>query len=106
MTDTDPTSHFDRTSQYHRPSVVKGNAATCPCCLKFHEVITSGRMVRHGWKETGRRVGEYGMGFQWGNCHGWSLRPLQETEFCHGGREGHGGGLSPCAWPSGTCGLP
>lgn len=52
----------------------------CPCCLRFHRAKKNGRLVRHGWKETGRRAGEYGQGFQWGNCHGWSKRPLEQTD--------------------------
>jgi hypothetical protein len=35
--------------------------------------------VRHGWKETGRRHGQIGCGFQWGSCHGTGLAPLEET---------------------------
>ena len=60
------------------PYVQKG---TCPCCLKSHSVTQKvGTMVRHGWKETGRQVGSYGNGYQWGECKGWGMRPLEETD--------------------------
>jgi hypothetical protein len=37
-------------------------------------------MTRHGWKEEGRIMGSYGNGLQWGECRGWGMRPLEETD--------------------------
>ena len=66
---------------YTRNRVPYGKKATCPCCLKSHSVTqNAGTMVRHGWKETGRQVGSYGNGYQWGECKGWGMRPLEETD--------------------------
>ena len=65
---------------YNRDKVPSDKRATCPCCLRAMRVTTKGRMVRHGWKETGRRVGEYGSGFQWGDCHGGAHLPLEQTD--------------------------
>jgi hypothetical protein len=44
------------------------------------DVTTQGRMYRHGWSEEGRRVGEYGQGYQWGACYGGGDRPLEQTD--------------------------
>lgn len=51
---------------------------TCQVCFRAHVVAsaTDGStpraaiMVRHGWTEEGRRLGEYGMGHQSGACSG------------------------------------
>jgi hypothetical protein len=37
-------------------------------------------MQRHGWKETGRQVGQHGCGFQFGACHGSGMKPLEQTD--------------------------
>jgi len=65
---------------YDREKVTPDKRATCPCCLRAMRVAKNGTMVRHGWEETGRRVGEWGRGFQWGNCHGWHKRPIEQTD--------------------------
>lgn len=51
---------------------------TCPVCFRAHVVASAtdaptpraAIMVRHGWTEEGRRLGEYGMGHQYGACSG------------------------------------
>ena len=71
---------FSTEPQYHNAPGTRDDKGTCPCCLKTHCLVTVGRMVRHGWKETGRIRGQWGNGFQWGNCHGWQQRPLEQTD--------------------------
>ena len=68
------------TATYSRLAAPKGTKATCPCCLKKHNAKTDGTLTRHGWKETGRTVGSYGNGYQWGECAGWDRRPLEQTD--------------------------
>lgn len=68
------------TATYSRLSAPKGTKVTCPCCLKKHNAKTDGTLTRHGWKETGRTVGSYGNGYQWGECAGWDRRPLEQTD--------------------------
>ena len=53
---------------------------TCPCCLKQHRATKRGVVTRHGWQETGRQVGSFGQGFQWGECAGWGKLPLETTD--------------------------
>ena len=52
----------------------------CPCCLRDIRTKKDGSMTRHGWKEEGRIMGSYGNGLQWGECRGWGMRPLEETD--------------------------
>jgi len=69
------------TMTYAREPVPHDKTGQCPCCLKQHRA--SGRknaLQRHGWKETGRQIGQHGCGFQWGACHGSGMRPLEETD--------------------------
>lgn len=68
------------TATYSRLAAPKGTKVTCPCCLKKHNAKTDGTLTRHGWKETGRTVGSYGNGYQWGECAGWDRRPLEQTD--------------------------
>lgn len=68
------------TFTYMRDAVPAEKMGQCPCCLKNHRSSKRGRLVRHGWKEQGRRVGQFGCGFQWGNCHGSGSRPLEQTD--------------------------
>jgi len=65
---------------YMRGKVPAENTGQCPCCLKRHRSTKRGTLTRHGWKETGRRVGQFGCGYQWGNCRGWGKRPLEQTD--------------------------
>jgi len=65
---------------YTRKALDRTRRGTCPCCLKEHNATKGGGMTRHGWKETGRRAGSYGNGYQWGACWGGGLRPLEETD--------------------------
>ena len=65
---------------YNRTPADRTRRVQCPCCLKAHKAKKGGRVTRHGWKETGRIVGSYGNGWQWGNCSGWGQRPLEETD--------------------------
>jgi hypothetical protein len=65
---------------YEREPLKKGTRGTCPMCVRLFQVSGNGRMVRHGWKEKGRQVGSYGLGRQWGECQGWSKRPIEETD--------------------------
>ena len=67
-------------SNYSRDKIEKTHKATCPCCLESFCVKKNGTVVRHGWKETGRRKGQYGMGFQWGECWGTSAIPLEQSD--------------------------
>ena len=67
-------------SNYSRDKIEKTHKATCPCCLESFPVKKNGTVVRHGWKETGRRKGQYGMGFQWGECWGTSAIPLEQSD--------------------------
>ena len=68
------------THSYMRDPVPAKRVGQCPCCLKAHRSTKRGTMTRHGWKESGRQVGQYGCGFQWGACHGGSMRPLEQTD--------------------------
>jgi len=65
---------------YERAPLKKGQRGTCPMCVRLIQVNAHGRIVRHGWKEKGRQVGQYGLGMQWGACLGWYERPLEETD--------------------------
>lgn len=65
---------------YMREVVPHTNNGTCPCCLKQHRITKRGVVTRHGWNETGRQVGQWGQGFQWGECNGWGKRPLEMTD--------------------------
>lgn len=65
---------------YKRDPVPAARMGQCPCCLKSHRSSAKGTLTRHGWKETGRQVGQHGMGFQWGACIGSGMRPLEETD--------------------------
>lgn len=65
---------------YERDPVPFDRTGQCPCCLRQHCVVKTGRLVRHGWKEQGRQVGQHGRGFQWGACIGHGLRPLEQTD--------------------------
>ena len=65
---------------YKRTKAQRGTKVQCPTCLKTHCAKSDGSLVRHGWKETGRIMGEYGNGYQWGECFGWSMPPLEETD--------------------------
>lgn len=65
---------------YMREPMPGGMRATCPLCIRAIKVTKSGWMARHGWKESGRKVGSVGLGFQWGECPGTGSRPLEETD--------------------------
>lgn len=66
---------------YTRDAVPSDKTGSCPCCLREHRASgRAGAMQRHGWKETGRQVGQHGCGFQWGACIGSGMRPLEETD--------------------------
>jgi hypothetical protein len=65
---------------YKRDRAPKGKKVTCPVCLRKIKAAAGGSLVRHGWKEEGRRVGEYGRGYQWGVCRGWHGAPLEQTD--------------------------
>lgn len=69
------------TATYLRDLVPAEKCGQCPCCLRT-DIRSSerGTLVRHGWKEVGRRVGQYGQGFQSGECLGWNRRPLETTD--------------------------
>ncbi len=67
-------------SRYSRTPIANNGLATCPCCLRAIRTTKPGRIVRHGWNETGRKVGEFGRGFQWGACFGGTCRPIEETD--------------------------
>jgi hypothetical protein len=57
-----------------------GMRATCSLCIRPIEVHTTGRLVRHGWKEEGRKAGEYGLGRQYGECPATAHLPLEQTD--------------------------
>ncbi|MAK37991.1 MAG: hypothetical protein CMC15_17660 [Flavobacteriaceae bacterium] len=65
---------------YNRTVAPRSEVVTCPCCLKTFKAKRDGTVTRHGWKTTGRRNGEYGYGYQFGECAGWDQRPLEETD--------------------------
>jgi hypothetical protein len=65
---------------YMREAMPAGMRATCPLCCRPIQVLTGGIMVRHGWNERGRKVGETGLGFQWGECPATHSRPLEQTD--------------------------
>lgn len=65
---------------YQRSPVPADKMGQCPCCLRAHRATKNGTLIRHGWQETGRQVGQFGCGFQWGNCRGWGKRPLEQTD--------------------------
>lgn len=67
------------THTYMRETI-SNKRTTCPCCLRPIKTKTNGQMVRHGWKETGRQVGQWGCGYQWGSCNGWGSLPLETTD--------------------------
>ena len=67
-------------ANYERDPLEKPARGTCPACLREVAVTADGAVVRHGWKESGRRRGVYGQGIQWGRCMGTGLRPLEETD--------------------------
>lgn len=69
-----------QTHTYMRDPVPADKCGQCACCLKHHRSSARGTLVRHGWKETGRQLGSYGCGFQWGPCNGWGMRPLEHTD--------------------------
>jgi len=71
----------EMTATYTRKALDPTRRGTCACCLKTFNVRKDGSLVRHGWKETGRRAGSYGNGWQWGECWGWGTRPLEETDL-------------------------
>lgn len=70
----------NETFTYMRNALPKAVRATCPLCCRAIKVAADGRMVRHGWKETGRKVGQQGLGFQWGECPATGSRPLEQTD--------------------------
>jgi hypothetical protein len=54
---------------------------TCPCCFRAMQV-KDGKMVRHGWKESGgRRQGEYGNAWHVGECFGVSYAPYEVSDL-------------------------
>jgi len=65
---------------YMREQVPANRTGQCSCCLKRHRSTKRGTLTRHGWQESGRRVGQWGCGFQWGACRGGSMRPLEQTD--------------------------
>jgi len=67
------------THTYMRDTIAKARV-TCPCCLRSIMTKANGQMVRHGWKETGRQGGQWGCGYQWGECLGWDKTPLETTD--------------------------
>lgn len=68
------------THTYMRDAVPAEKVGQCPCCLRNHRSTARTTLVRHGWTETGRQVGQYGCGYQWGNCNGTGKRPLEQTD--------------------------
>lgn len=73
-------NHDFTVSMYNRDAMPHGMRATCPLCLREIKVYKDGTITRHGWKETGRQVGQIGLGFQWGECPGTRSRPLEQTD--------------------------
>jgi hypothetical protein len=71
---------MNSTETYSRKALDRTRRGTCPCCLKDHNCLKHGPLTRHGWQEHGRKRGSYGQGFQWGECWGTSMRPLEETD--------------------------
>jgi len=67
-------------ASYMRAPVPADKVGQCSCCLLEHRSTKRGTLVRHGWRESGRVVGQFGQGFQFGACHGGSLRPLEQTD--------------------------
>lgn len=66
---------------YMRAALATDRVGQCPCCLASHRTsLKGGRLARHGWRESGRQVGSFGLGFQWGSCVGSSMSPLEETD--------------------------
>lgn len=66
---------------YMRDAVPAEKTGQCPCCLRpIRASNSAGHLARHGWQERGRRVGQHGCGFQWGECIGSDARPLEQTD--------------------------
>lgn len=65
---------------YMRSPMPHHMRATCSLCCRPIQVHADGTLYRHGWKETGRKVGEIGLGFQWGECPATNDRPLEQTD--------------------------
>lgn len=65
---------------YMREPMPHHMRATCSLCCRSIQVHADGTLYRHGWKETGRKVGEVGLGFQWGECPATGDRPLEQTD--------------------------
>ena len=65
---------------YKRTRAPRSEVVTCPCCLKSFKAKGDGTVTRHGWTTNGRQKGQYGYGYQFGECAGWGMRPLEETD--------------------------
>lgn len=65
---------------YMREPMPHHMRATCSLCCRPIQVHADGTLYRHGWKESGRKVGEVGLGFQWGECPATNDRPLEQTD--------------------------
>lgn len=61
---------------------------TCPCCFRAMALTADGRVVRHGWRESGgRRVGSYGNVWHVGQCFGSGYEPYEVS--CQGTKDYH-----------------
>ena len=61
----------------HSSGVLK---RTCPGCLRQIRTNSLDLMYRHGWRETGRKAGQYGNSWQAGGCAGTGGAPIERTD--------------------------
>jgi hypothetical protein len=71
-----------RTATYHVADALDRatDRGTCPACARAIRLTSKGFMKRHGWKEQGRRKGQFGAGYQWGACNGTGQSPIEITD--------------------------